>query len=322
LLAFSRRQIPAPVVLSLNSVVGGIEKMLRRLIGEDLALHIRLAEDLGSVRADPAQLEQVVMNLVLNARDAMPRGGTLDVETSNVELDAVYAGSHVDVKPGSYVLVAVSDTGCGMDQKTLSRIFEPFFTTKLPGKGTGLGLATSYGIVKQSGGHIGVYSEVGRGSTFRIYLPREAAKAEAAEVKRPPVHAGGDETVLVVEDDDGVRRLVRRVLEPAGYTVLSAATGPEALQLCEERADPVHLLLTDVVLPVMDGSTVAERLTALRPGVRVLFMSGYMDEAVGRHGVPVTGLNFIHKPFTASELLGRVREALDRDPARAEQPAP
>lgn len=312
LLAFSRRQVPTAVVLSWNAVVAGIETMLRRLIGEDLELRVRAADGLGNVRADPAQLEQVLMNLVLNARDAMPKGGRLDIETSDVELDAAYASQHPDVKPGSYVRLAVSDTGCGMDQTTLARAFEPFFTTKVPGKGTGLGLATVYGIVKQSGGHIGIDSEVGRGTTFRIYLPREEEAAVPVATRPRPARAGGSETVLVVEDDDGVRRLIRRVLEPAGYTVLCAGTGPEALQLCEGRTGPVHLLLTDVILPVMDGSTVAARFTALRPGIRVLFMSGYMDEVVGHHGVPVTGQDFLHKPFTAGELQARVRETLDR----------
>ena len=320
LLAFSRQQVPAPMVLSLNAVVGGIETMLRRLIGEDLELRIQLAEELWSVRADPAQLEQVIMNLVLNARDAMPRGGTLSLETSNAQLDEAYAAHRAGVTPGAYVLLAVSDTGCGMDRRTLDRVFDPFFTTKPLGKGTGLGLATVYGIVKQSSGHIDVDSEVGRGTTFRVYLPREAAKAAAVVAQRRKVRAGGSETILVVEDDEGVRFLIRRVLEPAGYTVLCAATGPEGLQLCEARPGPVHLLLTDVVLPVMDGATVAARFAAIHPGGQVLFMSGYLDEAVSHHGVQVTARNFIHKPFTAADLLDRVRDALDLG-ARAPGPA-
>ena len=313
LLAFSRRQVLQPVVLSVNAVASGVEKMLRRVIGEDIELRLTLASDLASVRADPAHLEQVLLNLVLNARDAMPRGGALVIETRNVELDEAYARGHADVKPGPHVLLAVSDTGCGMDADTMSRIFEPFFTTKEPGKGTGLGLATVYGIVKQSGGHVTVHSEVGRGTTFRIYLPREVAQA-AAPPPRREASRGGSETVLVVEDDESVRRLVHRVLEPAGYAVLSAASGAEALELCERRADPIHLMLTDVVMPAMDGSALAARLRPRRPGMRVLYMSGYMDDAVAQHGLAAPGPDFLHKPFTAADLLHKVREALDRRP--------
>ena len=311
LLAFGRRQFLQPKVLSLNTVVSGIEQMLRRLIGEDIELRIKLSPDAGNVRADPAQVEQVLMNLVLNARDAMPQGGRLVVETADVELDELYAKTHADVKPGSFVLLAVSDTGSGMDQKILGRIFEPFFTTKGPGKGTGRGLATVYGIVKQSGGYINVKSEVGRGSTFQVYLPRDASKPTVLEAERRPAPAGGSETILVVEDDDGIRRLIHRMLEPAGYKVVSAGTGQELLRICQQWPGPVDLLLTDVVMPTMSGSAVAARVSELRPSAKILFMSGYMDEAIGHHGVPETGINFIHKPFSAEGLLRRVREALD-----------
>jgi two-component system, cell cycle sensor histidine kinase and response regulator CckA len=309
LLAFSRRQLLQPVLLSLGVVVGGLEKMLRRLINEDIELRIRVAEGLGSVRADPTQMEQVILNLVLNARDAMPRGGTLTLETSNATVNEADPAGHPEAKPGEYVLLSVTDTGCGMDEKTQGRIFEPFFTTKALGKGTGLGLATVYGIVKQSGGYISVDSEVDRGSRFRIYLPRERTRATDAESSKRPAPTGGTETILVVEDDDSIRRLIQRVLKPAGYTVLTAPSGEAALKLCEQRGGPVHLLLTDVVMPSMSGSAVAAKVAEARPGVRVLYMSGYLDEAVG---VSVLALDFIHKPFTASGLLARVREALDR----------
>jgi len=310
LLAFARKQFFQPVNLSLNGVVTGLEKMLRRVIGEDVDLRLRLASDLGGVRADPAQMEQVLMNLVVNSRDAMPQGGTLVVETTNE------VGSHTcgnpEAQPGPCVVLAVSDTGCGMDPSVLDRIFEPFFTTKAPGKGTGLGLATVYGIVRQSGGHIDVESEVGKGTTFRIYLPREASAPAATEAARRPVPRGGSETVLVVEDDEAVRRLVHRILEPAGYQVLSAPNGPAAQALCEQRPGLVNLLLVDVVLPVMDGAAVAEALSRQRPGLRVLFMSGYIDDTVIRHNLPEGGRELIHKPFSAGDLLHKIREMLDR----------
>jgi hypothetical protein len=321
LLSFSSRQHRKPVIVSLNTVVAGLEQMLRRLLGEDLRLETRLAEDLGCVRTDPAQLEQVLMNLVINARDAMPGGGALCIATSNTELDAEYQRTHPEVVPGPYVLLAVADTGCGMDHETQARIFEPFFSTKGPGKGTGLGLATVYGIVKQSGGHIGVYSEPGHGSTFRVYLPLVQGDAESAAPEQRETPAGGSETVLVVEDDESIRRLALRVLEPAGYTVICAPSGRDALLLAGER--PPQLLVTDVVLPDIDGGALAASFHDRYPGVRVLFMSGYLDEAIVRHGAPSTGQDFIPKPFTAAEFLRRVREALDRgqlDAANRGQP--
>ena len=312
LLTFSRKQVLQPEVMDLNTVVSGMEEMLRRLIGEDIELVIRLAGDLGIVRADPGQAEQVLMNLVVNCRDAMPEGGSLVIETANVELDETYASQHAAVRPGPYVMLAVTDTGCGMDEATKARIFEPFFTTKGTEQGTGLGLATVYGIVKQSGGHVWVYSEVGRGTTFKIYLPRELAAAEAAaRPLRTVTRAAGDATILLVEDEEAVRRAAQRILEAAGYTVLAAANGGEALLTCESHRGPVHLLLTDVVLPRMGGKDLAERLSKLRPGLLVLFMSGYTDDAIAHQGVLDPGTHFIPKPLNAADLTRKVREVLD-----------
>ncbi len=313
LLAFSRKQFLKPVVLSPNAVVSGVERMLRRIIGEDVKLELRLDPGLGNVRADPAQLEQVVMNLVVNARDAMPRGGALGIATFHAELDEGALRSYPGGRPGTYVVLEVSDTGQGIDPAILPRIFEPFFTTKGPGKGTGLGLSTVYGIVKQSGGFIDVRSQPGRGATFRVHLPRVAGEPAVAEAASSLEPAGGTETVLVVEDDAAVRRLVHRVLEPAGYTVLSAPSGPEALRLHERHGGPLDLLLTDVVLPSMDGVAVAERFRALHPGLRILFMSGYPAHAPTDLGVFRPDLAFLHKPFTAAGLLRKVRERLDAE---------
>jgi PAS domain S-box-containing protein len=311
LLAFSRKQLLEPEVLSLNKVVSGIESMLRRLLGEDIDIEVHLAEPLGSVMADPGQIEQVIMNLAVNARDAMPRGGKLTIETTNVELDADYANQHVAVKPGRFVMLSVTDTGSGIDAETKAHIFEPFFTTKEKGKGTGLGLSTVYGIVKQSGGNIWVYSEPGRGTTFKVYLPR--VDAPATDLKRRPasVMATGSETVLVVEDEDAVRRLAERILRSAGYTVLAAASGGDALVLCEKQGEAIDLLLTDVVMPQMSGKELAERLAKTSPKLRVLYMSGYTDNAIVHHGVLDPGTRFIGKPFAAAELTRKVREVLD-----------
>jgi two-component system, cell cycle sensor histidine kinase and response regulator CckA len=311
LLAFSRRQFLKPTVLAPNAVVTGLERMLRRLIGEDIQLELRLDPGLGCVRADPAQLEQVLMNLVVNARDAMPRGGQLVVTTAGARLGEEELKSHPDARPGAYVVLSVADDGHGIDPAALPHIFEPFFTTKGPGKGTGLGLSTVYGIVKQSGGFVEVGSQLGRGTTFRVHLPRVEAPPTALEATAEAEPAGGTETVLVVEDDSGVRRLVHRVLEPAGYTVLSAPSGPDALRLHDRRAGPIHLLLTDVVLPAMDGVAVAERFRALLPGIQVLFMSGYPGHAPTSLDVSRPDLGFLHKPFTAADLLRKVRERLD-----------
>jgi CheY-like chemotaxis protein len=312
LLAFSRKQVLEPRVININSVVTGIEKMLRRLIGEDIELSTALADGLWHVRADPGQIEQVLMNLAVNSRDAMPAGGRLTIETANVELDEDYARSHVAVKPGPHVMLAVSDTGCGMDEETRSRLFEPFFTTKEQGKGTGLGLSTVYGIVKQSGGNIWVYSEPGRGATFKVYLPKVEADTEAIPLRAPEGELRrGTETVLVVEDEPLLRRLVLRMLALSGYKTLEAANGGEALIACEKHAGRIDVVITDVVMPGMGGPELAERLRKVRPEVRVLFTSGYTDNAIVHHGVLDPGTPFLQKPFTVTSLVAKVREVLD-----------
>jgi PAS domain S-box-containing protein len=311
LLAFSRRQVLASQVLDLNAVVSNVEKMLRRLIGEDVKLHTFLDPSLGRVKADPGQIEQVIMNLAVNARDAMPSGGNLTLETSNVELDEAYARTHATVKPGPHVMLAVSDSGVGMTPEAKTHIFEPFFTTKEKGKGTGLGLATVYGIVKQSGGSIWVYSELGQGTVFKIYLPTVSeSPAARGHAKTETDTASGSETILVVEDEQGVRSLVRLALESSGYKVLEMADAESALAACANYDGPIHLLLTDVVMPQMSGPVVAEKVAALRPGIKVLFMSGYTDDAVVRHGVLSHDMPFIQKPFSPLALRKKIREVL------------
>ena len=318
LLAFSRQQVIAARVFQLNTVIAEAGKMLKRLLGEDIVLAVVLDPGLDLIKADPHQLEQVLVNLCVNARDAMPRGGKLTIETSNVELDG---GARLppEVRPGRYVLLAVSDTGCGMDEATRSHLFEPFFTTKEVGKGTGLGLATVYGIVKQAGGFVSVYSEPGQGTTFKVYLPRvaEGTPEEHEPAARAPgtTSDGGGapsptETLLLVEDEEGVRTLAREVLQTAGYTVLEASGGAAALQVCEEYTGPIHLLVSDVVMPGMGGRELADRLTAQRPEVKVLFLSGYADDAVVRHGVLASQVAFLQKPFTVLALARKVREVL------------
>jgi signal transduction histidine kinase/ActR/RegA family two-component response regulator len=313
LLAFSRKQVFQTRVLDLNAVVRMLEKMLQRLIGEDVKLEIAPSSALGAVRADPGQIEQVIMNLAVNSRDAMPGGGRLTIETANVDLDEAYAREHAGAAPGRYVMLAVSDTGTGMDAETQSHIFEPFFTTKEQGTGTGLGLATVYGIVKQSGGHVWVYSEPGRGATFKIYLPRvdEPVEAQDAQQVAPPV-AGGRETVLVAEDDPSVREIVAEVLTQKGYRVLRAPDGQTALEMARAQPGEIQLLVTDIVMPGMTGRELAEVLVAERAGVRVLYMSGYTDDAVVRHGVLAEGLPYLQKPFSPRALALKVREVLDR----------
>jgi len=314
LLAFSRRQVLQPKVINLNALVPDIEKMLRRLIGEDILFATVLHPRLGNVRADPGQLEQVIVNLAVNARDAMPDGGRLTIETRDVELDEVYATDHPSVKPGRYVMLAVTDTGVGMDEETKARIFEPFFTTKVRGKGTGLGLATVYGIVQQTGGHIWPYSEPGLGTTMRVYLPRVDDPADPIEHTGDAAlgAVGGTETILVVEDEAPVRAVTRQLLQRNGYTVLEAADGPAALALVDGEAGGRHidLLLTDVIMPGMSGRELADQLIARRPNLRVLFMSGYTDDAVVRHGMLEPGLAYLEKPFRPPMLLKKVRGVL------------
>ncbi len=312
LLAFSRQQVLQPVVLNLNDVVEGVEKMLHRLLGEDVELRASLAGDLGNVRADAGQIEQVIMNLAVNARDAMPTGGKLTIETANVDLAEGYAATHAPMLPGRFVMLAVSDTGIGMDDTTKARVFEPFFTTKEPGKGTGLGLATVYGIVKQSGGYIWLYAEPGKGAAFKIYLPRVDAPLDAPVVApEPPGTVAGTETVLVAEDDDLLRPLERELLTKLGYRVLDARDAAGALAAARGYQGEIHLLVSDVVMPGGGGFQLAQQLLAERPGLRVLYISGYTDEAVVRHGLLERGLNFLQKPFTPAALARKVREVLD-----------
>ncbi len=312
LLAFSRRQVLQPQVLDLNTVVANTDKMLRRLIGEDIELVTHLGPDLGRVKTDPGQIEQVIMNLAVNARDAMPQGGRLTLETANVELNEGDTRTRVSVLPGRYVMLAVSDSGIGMDAETQAHIFEPFFTTKEAGKGTGLGLATVYGIVKQSGGHIWLYSEPNQGTTFKIYLPRLEEAAQPGEAISPGAPlSGGSETILLVEDEEGVRDLARRILELKGYKVITASNPTEAAQVCERHEGPIHLLLTDVIMPTMSGRQLAEHVAFLRPGMKVLYMSGYTDNAIIPHGILKEGTQFLQKPFTRDSLTSKVREVLD-----------
>jgi len=312
LLAFSRQQVLQPKVVNINEGVAGMAKMLGRLIGEDIELTLLTGRGLGTVFVDPTQIEQVVLNLVVNARDAMPRGGKLTIESGDVELDEDYASEHLGVKAGAYVMLSVSDTGVGMDRATQSRIFEPFFTTKERGKGTGLGLSTVFGIVKQSGGHIWVYSEPGEGTSFKIYLPRAEAKEQAPERTTVVPHTlRGSETILLAEDDEQVRELGCAILRKHGYHVIEAATGGDALLICEQYKGAIHLLLTDVVMPRIGGRQLWERLSPLRPGMKVLFMSGYTDDAIIHHGVLSSEFAFVQKPLMPLVLLTKLRSVLD-----------
>jgi PAS domain S-box-containing protein len=313
LLAFSRRQVMEMKVLDLNTLLRDLDKMLRRIIGEDIELSTLLAKDLGRAKIDPGQIEQVIMNLAVNAKDSMPSGGKLTIETSNAELDKSYARNHADVKPGRYVMFSVSDTGVGMTPEVRERVFEPFFTTKEKGKGTGLGLSTVYGIVKQSGGTIWVYSEPGHGTTFKIYLPRVDEPLE--ELRKKTMDEGlpyGSETVLVVEDEEKVRTLTVEILGRQGYRVLDASQGDDALAISEKHEGPIHLFLVDVVMPGTSGTELAKRLVSLHPEATILYMSGYTDDVIVHHGVLEKGVNYIQKPFTIGEVTRRVREVLDK----------
>jgi PAS domain S-box-containing protein len=314
LLAFSRRQILEMRVLDLNTVLRDLDKMLHRLIGEDIELVTVFTDDLGRVKTDPGWVEQIIMNLGVNARDAIPEGGKLTIETANVELDETYARGHIAVKPGRYVMLSVSDTGVGMTPEVRQQVFEPFFTTKEKGKGTGLGLSTVYGIVKQSGGNIWVYSEPGKGTTFKIYLPRVDEPLEElrrrVEVKEVP---RGTETILIVEDEEDVLKLTGRILSRQGYKVLEASQGLDAFLIAEKYEDLIHLLVTDVVMPKIGGRELADRIAEIRPEIKVLYMSGYTDNAIVHHGVLREGMKFIQKPFTVEGLARKVREVLDKD---------
>ena len=311
LLMFSRQQVVEPAVFDVNALVAEVDKMLRRLIGEDIELVTQTAKRLGRVKMDRGQLEQVLVNLVVNARDAMPEGGKLTIETAEVGLGEDYARAHIHVRPGEYVMLVVSDSGIGMNDEVKAHLFEPFFTTKEAGKGTGLGLATCYGIVKQAGGHIAAYSELGVGTAMKVYLPIERTGAPAREVRAAEQASRGTETILLVEDEDAVRHVAVRMLEAKGYRVLPTESGEEALRILEQQTPPVHLLFTDVVLKGMNGRMVAEKATAMRPGLKVLYTSGYTGDVTLRLNLLEQGVKLLHKPYTA-EILGRkVREVLD-----------
>jgi two-component system cell cycle sensor histidine kinase/response regulator CckA len=314
LLAFSRQQVLAPAVLNINSLISEMEKMLPRLIGEDIEIVIALDPAIGRVKADHGQLEQVVMNLAVNARDAMPDGGKVVITTSNVVLDDAWTRSHPGSKAGDFVMLSVADTGTGIDSETLAHIFEPFFTTKERGKGTGLGLATVYGVVKQSGGYVWVESALGKGTAFEIYLPRIEELVSVPEPVAPIVEAfRGAETILLVEDADALRKLTHMLLEQHGYRVLVAANGAAALQLVEQKPERINLLLTDVIMPGLNGRALAGRLELLQPGLKILYMSGYTDDAIMDHGVLESGTHLLHKPFSEENLIRKVREVLDAD---------
>jgi two-component system cell cycle sensor histidine kinase/response regulator CckA len=312
LLAFSRKAIIEPKVMDVKVVVSEMDRMLRRIVGEDIQLSLSMSKEACIVKADPSQMEQVILNLVVNARDAMPRGGKITIEVQNTELDESYTRNHPDARKGTHVLLAVSDTGKGMDQETMSRVFEPFFTTKGE-HGTGLGLATVHGIVRQGGGHVGVYSELGQGTTFKVYFPRiEGSASKFVTTRSQAALPTGLETIMFVEDEDGVRSLIRRVLGGCGYTLLEARDGLEALQIAEGYHSPIDLLVTDVIMPRMGGREIAERLTVLRPKLRVLYLSGYTNDAIVQHGILEAQVLFLQKPFTPLALATKVRKALDR----------
>jgi two-component system, cell cycle sensor histidine kinase and response regulator CckA len=311
LLAFGRRQISQPKILDLNEVVTHSVKLVGRLIGEDIQIATHLDANLGQINADPTHIDQVIMNLVVNARDAMRDGGRLTIETANVTLDEGYAGRHIGVEPGAYCMLAISDTGVGMDAETKGRLFEPFFTTKEPGKGTGLGLSIVYGIVKQSGGDILVYSEPGKGTTFKVYFPMTEVPAGSTAGETPAAGMRGVETILICEDESVIRKLLLAMLAKQGYRVIEAETAEQALEIVQSGASPIDLLLTDVVMPGTGGVELAKRLRQLRPGLKVLYMSGYTDNRVIGGWALEQGTPFLQKPFTAAALSQKLREALE-----------
>jgi nitrogen-specific signal transduction histidine kinase/CheY-like chemotaxis protein len=314
LLAFSRKQVLMPVVVNLNPVLDDLGAMVRRLIGEDVDVSLSLAPDLGRARVDPGQFEQAVINLAVNARDAMAGKGRLVIETRNASLDEAYAGEHPDAKPGEYVLLSVTDTGRGMDEATQARIFEPFFTTKEAGKGTGLGLAMVYGFVKQSGGHVEVDSRPGRGTTFRLFLPRTEVAETARMIEEEDLRiTGGDETILLVEDEEALRTLVRQVLQSYGYTVLEARDGQDGLWMAGQFPGTLHVLVTDLVMPRMGGRELADHLSPHRPGLKVLFMSGHTEDPAMQRGEALAGAAFVQKPFSPLALVRKVRQLLDAE---------
>jgi two-component system, cell cycle sensor histidine kinase and response regulator CckA len=311
LLAFSRRQVLQPVFLDLNESVKRMDTMLGRLIGNDVELKSVLQDGLGTIKADPSQLEQVLMNLAINARDAMPKGGKIALVTSNVEIDETHAQQHPSMKPGRYVMLTVSDTGSGMDMETQSRIFEPFFSTKAPGRGTGLGLSTVFGIVKQSGGTIEVYSETGKGTTFKIHFPQCDEDPVALQQEKAKALRGGTETILLVDDASPLRKLTRLLLEECGYTIIDSGDPGEALRIAGGHRGPLPLMITDVILPGFSGSVLAERLAAIRPETKVLYTSGYADDEIAQLGAPGQQFAFLDKPFSRDALVRKVRELLD-----------
>jgi nitrogen-specific signal transduction histidine kinase/CheY-like chemotaxis protein len=312
LLAFSRNQILQPVILDLNDIIDSTNLMLRRLIPEDIDLVIIAQPGLGLIYADPGQIQQILMNLIVNARDAMPQGGKLTIETANVDHDKGYVQSHPVVKVGSYAMLAISDNGVGMDETTKAHLFEPFFTTKGKGKGTGLGLSTVYGIVKQSNGFIWVYSEPGKGATFKIYFPRvEGNVSKLIEQTESEERIRGVETVLITEDESSVRNLVARILRERGYTVLEASNGQNALDIAREYTGEIHLAITDIIMPGMNGRDLGSRLETMRPDLKVLYVSGYTDNAIVHHGILDSGVAFLQKPFTVGDLTRKVREMLN-----------
>jgi CheY-like chemotaxis protein len=315
LLAFARKQTISPRVLNLNDTVEGMLRMLRRLIGEDIHLVWQPDADLWPVKMDPAQIDQILVNLCVNARDVISGTGKVTIETENVVLDEDYCAAHADFHPGAYVMLAVSDDGCGMDRETLDKVFDPFFTTKEVGKGTGLGLSTVYGIVKQNDGFINVYSELRKGTTFKIYIPRHEGDLAAAEVAKPSeIPRGQGETVLLVEDDPGILSMGKKMLERLGYRVIMGATPEDAVEQAQGSAGPVHLLVTDVVMPQMSGKDLAEKIKTFQPGIRVLFMSGYTANVIAHHGVLDDTVHFMEKPFSLNVLAQKVREVLESAP--------